>query len=254
MRNMNKKGQAIAELAIFGSIILLVFGVLLSFLQQMNNQQYVQMETFRRALKKACTYQGQQDEGAGASVQYTSIENRRNINLAGGFRQGTPSTASGSSNVFWAVPKVAKGVQADSLLVFKINEDEKTINYKDYAAGSRYDEEGKERPVYTAMQTGNLNFDTETAFSETNIRQENTDSITNTRSSTLKETITTTIPYEIKQKYAGDKDREDTVSGGELWRVTQGLYRDSDGQYKYSQDKVGTEVERSKTWQTEFAE
>ena len=48
----NKRGQAAVEMAIFGVIVLMVFGTLLSYLQKLNDQQYIQMETFRQSLAK----------------------------------------------------------------------------------------------------------------------------------------------------------------------------------------------------------
>src|SRR3989338_6091856 len=116
---INKKGQAVAEMALFGSLVLMIFAVLLSYIQRANEQQYVQMEAFRRALEKGNTYQGADSEGAGASVQLTLIENRRVADIQAGFRKGSGQTFNASSNVFWAVPKV--GGQAKSVSVYRIN-------------------------------------------------------------------------------------------------------------------------------------
>jgi len=252
---LNKKGQAVAEMAIFGTLILLVFGVLLSFMQQFNDRQYVQMEAFRRALEKANSYTGDAEDGAGASVQYTLVQNRHQINLAGGYRQGNNVTQTGSANVYWAIPKSEKGSSADSLLVFKVNEDEGVFKYNDYIPEPhrRTDEDGNERPTYWVLQTENMNTESDTLFNETNVKNEDTYAITNQKTSRLKDDIVTAVPYKIVEKKSSDNDYEGpTIEEGILYEVKQGVYFDSDGQYKYSQSNTGNEVVRGKTWVTPF--
>ncbi|MFA5145736.1 MAG: hypothetical protein WC723_07075 [Candidatus Omnitrophota bacterium] len=255
MKYANKRGQAVAEMAIFGTLILLVFGVLISFIQQLNDRQYVQMEAFRRALEKANSYIGTADDGAGASVQYTLVQNRHQVNLAGGYRQGSNVTQTGSANVYWAIPKSAKGSSADSLLVFKVNEDEGVFKYNDYISGhERIDPDtGEERPTYWVLQTENLQTDSNTLFNETNVKSEDTYAITNQKISKLKDDIVTAVPYKIVEKKSSDPDYESPpIEEGILYEVNQGVYLDSDGQYKYSQGKAGNEVTRGKTWVTPF--
>jgi len=249
----DKKGQAVAEMAIFGTLILLIFGVLLSFLQQLNDRQYVQMEAFRRALEKANSYIGSADDGSGASVQYTLSQNRHQINLAGGYKQGNNVTQTASANVYWAIPKSAKGSSADSLLVFRINEDEGVFKYNDYIKGhERIDPEtGEERPTYWVLQTESMNTDSDTLFRETNVKSEDTYAITNRRASGLRDDITTAVPYKIVEKNINNDD-ETIIDTGILYQVEQGVYLDSDGQYKYSQGMVGNEVNREKIWVTPF--
>ncbi|MDD5560983.1 MAG: hypothetical protein PHT50_02490 [Candidatus Omnitrophica bacterium] len=251
----NKKGQAVAEMAIFGTLILLVFGALLSFIQQLNDRQYVQMEAFRRALEKANSYTGYAEDGAGASVQYTLLQNRHQINLAGGYRQGSNVTQTGSASVYWAIPKSAKGSSADSLLVFRVNEDEGVFKYNDYIKGhERIDPEtGEERATYWVLQTENMNTESDTLFNETNVKSEDTYAITNKRTSRLKDDIVTAVPYKIVEKKSGDNDYESPpIEEGILYEVKQGVYLDPDGQYKYSQSNSGNEVVREKTWVTPF--
>ncbi|MFA4853984.1 MAG: hypothetical protein WC616_01355 [Candidatus Omnitrophota bacterium] len=250
----NKKGQAVAEMAIFGTLILLIFGVLLSFMQQFNDRQYTQMEAFRRALEKANSYTSGAEDGSGASVQYTLVQNRHQINLAGGYKQGSNVTQTGSANVYWAIPKSAKGSSAESLLVFRINEDEGEIKYNDYIpeAHRRIDEDGKERSTYWVLETQNMNTDSDTLFNETNVKSEDTYAITNRRVSRLKDDIVTAVPYRIVEKSTSGSDYKKTIEEGTLYQVQQGVYRDSDGQYKYSQGTTGNEVTREKTWVTPF--
>jgi hypothetical protein len=234
----NNKAQAAAELALFGSLVLLIFGILLSYAQRYNDQQYVQMEAFRRALQKACVYQSVGSGGAGASVRFNLIQTRRQADLSGSFKKGSSQTLSAVSNVFWGVPGAGK--QAHTLTVYKINEDEKEIDYSAYVPSDKDDvwlfQQG---PTLSASNTG---------FNEVNTRQEGPQEIVNTRASRISDTITTIIPYTIVLK----DDKSVTVDEGNLLEVEQGLYRDTDGQYKYSQQAVGNVVERGKTWSTGF--
>lgn len=215
----NQKGQAVAEMALFGSLVLIIFSTLLSSLQRDNDQQYVRMEAFRRALEKGCTYFGLDSESGGASVQLVLLENRRHSDISSGYRKGSPQTLSASASVFWAVPKL--GSNAENVLVYRINEDQTEFPYDSGAAPN----------------TGNLTTETQTTFNEAIAKNETPGGITNTAVSTIQETVTTTIPYE---------------GGGPFLELTQGLYRDTDGQYKYSAQAVGTEVVRGKQWQTPF--
>lgn len=47
------KGQSLLELAVFGSILLFVLGLFIQYGMRMNYQQRLQMQTFRKALKRA---------------------------------------------------------------------------------------------------------------------------------------------------------------------------------------------------------
>jgi len=101
----SENGYAVAEMMVFGAVLVLVTGVLFSYVQQVNDQQYVKQETFRRALNKANRRAGPYSEGPGASVQYYRLENRRHMDIdsqehARGVTDGFTSDAS----VFWAVP------------------------------------------------------------------------------------------------------------------------------------------------------
>jgi len=240
----NQKAQAVVELAIFGSLILLLFGVLLSFMQRENDQQYVQMETFRRALEKACTYQGETSEGAGASVQMSLMENRRHVDLASGFRKGAPSSSGYSANIFWAIPKI--GEQAENLIVYKINDDEKTWNYRDFIPEANDDTQ--------SFRIEDTSVDTATNFDETITKEEDAAKIINTRKSTLSDTMTTNINYSVRAKDSDNNPDNDPIVDGPktLWSITQGLYKDSNGEYKYSEAASGIEVQHEKIWTTGF--
>lgn len=259
MRYKHKKGQAVVEMALFGSLVLLILGSLLSYIQRQNDQQYVQMEAFRRALEKGCTYLGTDSEGAGASVQYTLLQTRKHSDVGGGFRKGSSQTLSGSSNVFWAVPRIAEDedddVEPDSLIIFRINDDEKQWKYRDFVPKEHdsTDEDGNDRPGYWSFETEDLETNSELTFAEQNIKEEDTEAITNTRTSQLQETVNITIPYKVTQDDGDDDpDNNPIITEGTLWELTQGLYRDSSGQYRYNSRAVGEVVERGRTWKTGF--
>ncbi len=204
------------EMAIFGSLILLVFGALLSYLQRQNDQQYVEMETFRRSLQKGNSYQGQTQDGAGASVQLTFLEDRINVAAQGGFKKGSPSTANSSSSVFWAVPK--SGAKPDNLIVYRINEDESPA-------------------LATGTQVEGITSSSDTTFSENLAKTESPQQITTRRESDLSSVIT--------HQVLG-------AGGAPVWQVTQGLYKDADGQYHYGSGASGNVVHSEKEWSTDF--
>lgn len=213
----NNRGQAIAEMALLGTLVLIIFVTLLSYIQRSNDEQYTRMESFRRALEKSCTNVNSQG-GAGASTSLTLIQNRRLVDLGDNFRKGSPQSFSASSSVFWGVPEVGK--QSDQIVLFRVNENEKQLVNDTAFTGV-----DKIKSGYT------------TNFSEMQAKSEATTGISNVRTSKLKDTITT----EFLDK-----------NGNPIWNVTQGVYRDSSGEYKYSEDAVGTEVERGKRWDTAF--
>lgn len=250
----HKKGQAVVEMAIFGSLVLLVFATLISYLQRFNDQQYVQMEAFRRALEKGNDYKPPTG-GRGASVQLSLIQNRRHSDISGGFRKGSAQTLSASSNVFWATPEV--GESTESLIAYRVNEDEKVANYTDYIPKEHdgREEEGEPEEEEWSFRIEDLSFNSTLSFDETTTKTETAQEITNSATSQLQDTITTVIPYTIREKEKTDDynlDNDPIVEEGTFWEPEQGVYIDTDGQYKYSQGATGTVVERGKVWTTPF--
>ncbi|MDP2905729.1 MAG: hypothetical protein Q8O22_05450 [Candidatus Omnitrophota bacterium] len=245
------RGQAVVEFAIFGGIMLIVFGILFSFIQRFNDQQYVQMETFRRALDKACTHL----DGTGASVQYTFLEDRRHADLSGNFYKGSPTTLSASANVFWAVPDL--NAPSESLIVFRVNDDEYARKYRDFIP--------VENDGEWSFRTEEMATSSDSIFKEASKKIEDQAAITNERRSWLSETKTIRIPYTIRKNDDDEDDENDEIiKEGEFWEgypavsasgeLTQYLYRDADGQYKYSSTAVEDgKIERSRTWKTPVA-
>src|SRR3989338_2418037 len=92
-------GQAVTEMAIFGSLVIMVFGIWLSYAQTFTEQQTLQQQAFRMALRRA--YRANDEQGG--FISYNIIKNYRTPNLSGGFRQGNRESASAGSTVLWAV-------------------------------------------------------------------------------------------------------------------------------------------------------
>ncbi len=110
----SKRGYAVAEMMVFGAVLVLVMGVLVSYIQQINDQQYVKQEAFRRALVKANPRQGAYSEGPGASVQYYRLENRRHLDLdSQEYARGVTDGFTSDANVFWAIPNEPAYLQQD---------------------------------------------------------------------------------------------------------------------------------------------
>lgn len=254
---MNNKGQAIAEMAVFGSLILFLFGVLLSQMQGLSNQQYTQMETFRRALEKACNYRDPgADDGAGASVSFSRIENTRQPDLSDNYKKGNFATNSGHASIMWSVPKQDKDLRSANLTTYRINEDERSWDYRDYVDKEHdsRDDKGKERQKYWTFQVGGYApSDSQSEFSQSIQKQEDTSGITTTDISTLSDTEHRSIMYRIIERDKDDDDYENVVKSGELWDVKQRLYRDSDGEYKFSENAPeDSKVTRGEQWRTGF--
>ena len=111
----SKRGYAVAEMMVFGVVLVLVMGVLVSYIQQINDQQYVKQEAFRRALVKANPRQGAYSEGPGASVQYYRLENRRHLDLdSQEYARGVTDGFTSDANVFWAIPTEPAYLRQDS--------------------------------------------------------------------------------------------------------------------------------------------
>lgn len=221
MRLSNCRGQGVLELALFGAIFLVVAGVLISYVQRLNDQQYVKMEVFRRALQKANTYQGKKAESPGASVQMVQVEHRRHADVSGGqFGKGMTQYATSDAHVFWAIPTEgaydstnfsSDGAKSKDLPVAKINDDEKEISPLP-----------NEFYVNTKMQL---------EYAEAKVKSESPGMIANSRQSQRKENIYTTVPG---------------------MSIAQDSYRDQDGQYRYYSDVPSSakSEERSMSWQT----
>lgn len=92
-----KKTQGLVEIGIFGIVILMVFGMLVTFIQKMNGEQYTLMENFRQSLKKS--------HDNNVIVSYATLDDSRQADVAAPLRRQI-IMRSGSSQVHWAIPIV----------------------------------------------------------------------------------------------------------------------------------------------------
>jgi hypothetical protein len=142
--------------------------------------------------------------------------------------KGTTQAASASSSVYWAVPKTSES--SDNIKYFRVNDDEHDI----VTVGTDDDDDDEED---TTNDVDDIKTTTDKTFYEANTKQEDRYKIVNTRSSNSSETIETKFVNE---------------DGGTIWSIRQGMYRDTSGQYRFDDSKVGAVVQRGKQWETPF--
>jgi hypothetical protein len=87
-----KKAQAIAEMAIMSTLVLVVFGLIISTGQRFDKMEEIKMRAFRKAL--AASYL------RNAPVSYSIREDSRSMDMFN-FGKGQPSSAMGFSSVMW---------------------------------------------------------------------------------------------------------------------------------------------------------
>ena len=90
-----KKGQAILELALFGSILIMLLGLLVSYGMKYNFQQQVMQQAFRKALASASDVQNNKP----SSVSHIVIKDRHIPNPANPFAVGSVAPVSASASV-----------------------------------------------------------------------------------------------------------------------------------------------------------
>lgn len=118
----SRKAQAVLEIGLLGSLILIVFSLVIGYIQRLNDDQYVLMSNFRSALKKA------HDENA--IVNYTTLEDRRHVDTNAPL-QGKRVNLSSSNYVHWAVPRTESGVRTNRRFYYKINQEELALDEDD---------------------------------------------------------------------------------------------------------------------------
>ena len=86
-------GQAAVEIAVLGSLILLIFSVILSYSQRFDSQLELKMEAFRKALNRSYA--------RNAAVSYTIRKDKRPYNLLGNYGESQPTSMGASATVMW---------------------------------------------------------------------------------------------------------------------------------------------------------
>lgn len=262
----NKRGQAILELAILGSLLFLGFSVILTYGQRMSMQQQLKMEAFRKALQKAYTHNN--------SVSYTVKKDARLISLFGGYGQGQDSAMGASASVMWQ--KGAPGVEsADSETSFAFYEvNGQIIEDPNAQPGDRgkglpriekrvigYD--GSDRDIEVPVGIWKEETAKKEVYRSEVVKGENAEGFTNTRTSdfqgTAKGNFYTRMDTAVDEKPWDDEeplpeyDYEIGPGNSELTlRTEQGAYFRRDiNRVEYSPDEVGKIIRRTRTWQTQ---
>lgn len=280
----NCAGQAAAELAILGTLVLLCFSTLLIYGQRLEEQQTVKMEAFRKALQKS--YE------RNSSVSYTLKKDTRFFNLLGSFGEGEASNVSSTASVMWQ--KGTAGLQGTkddaSFAYYQVNDQ----MVGDVVTGlPRYN---KTVIDYTGKKNENVKVPSDvwreeskkqTAYSLFSRKQEdNSGTIVNTKQANLQESSTTQVftrfdyserdarkgPGEggyVLPKYAyegGSYEHEgDTIavnapahnisSQGAFYidpNLSENADKPNTNRYEYRSDAVGAQNIKQRTWQTPY--
>lgn len=233
-----RSGQAVTEMAIFGSLVIMVFGIWLSYAQTFTEQQTLQQQSFRMALRRAYRANDKQ----GGFISYNIIKNHRTPNLSGGLNQGNRESVSSGSTVLWAVSN------PESYSYYQINED---------LVGSATDDDGYKmlkrvkkkvdgQDVNTPVEVWNVETETVNEYSSTNLKHEDSAVIRTTRSSSNMDEIKTTLKTRYQEEEGGEYKEEDIPP------ITQRLNDKGNekGRYSKQAQKDRVEVKRSRIWET----
>lgn len=111
----NQKAQAILELAVLGSLIILAFSIAISYSEKGNREQSYMQQTFRSALKEA--------KRINNSASWQAMDFRRMPNVANPMELGELKQFSSSNKVLWSDGKIdAKtGKPTESKSWFQLN-------------------------------------------------------------------------------------------------------------------------------------
>lgn len=213
-RFLSVTGQAVVELAIFGTLILLIFGALLSYGQSLNYRQKLKMEAFRTALQKSYD--------TNRSVSYTIKRDVRQADLFSGFGFGKPSGASASASVMWQ--KGAAGPENSSgqlgLSYYQIND---TVIELPMLEKTVTDQTGEEHDIQASVGVWSEEAKKKSLYDSTVEKKESNDSIENARSAGLEETIRTKLHTRYDSTQRDTREQPDTqppvyVYEGELYK------------------------------------
>jgi len=140
-----KKAQAVLEMGLLGSLILVVFSLLVGYIQQLNDDQYASMNNFRNALKKA------HDDNA--IVSYTTIESRRHVDTNNPLL-GKRTNVSASNYVHWSVPYA--GSSPNRGFYYKFNEEEVALSQDDQVEDIVFEYDTDTDREFTKIEAGDI--------------------------------------------------------------------------------------------------
>jgi len=140
-----RKAQAVLEIGILGAVILIVFSLLIGYIQSLNDEQYALMSNFRQALKKA------HDENS--VVSYTTLEDRRHIDINTPLA-GKRTSISASNYVHWAVPYT--GEQPNRGFYYQINDQEIALSEDDEIEDIVFEYDTDIIRVFSKVEAGDI--------------------------------------------------------------------------------------------------
>lgn len=132
MRSEPKRGQALIEFAIIGSLALLALAFLIQIGLRVNYQQEMDQQTFRRAMKIA------QSEGSieSASINYNQFRDRQLPDPSDGFSMMPRTLTEGTANVIWG-EHLAVGDEDDrnsqTRIMFQVNDALREFRDEDFS-------------------------------------------------------------------------------------------------------------------------
>lgn len=288
-KKINNQAQAAVEMAIFGSLILICLSALITYGQRLDAQQQVKMEAFRLAMQKSWA--------KNSSVSYTLKRDERFFNLMAGFGEGQPSSVSSTASVMWqkGAPGPWKTTDEPAFSYYKINDElvgekqglqnEDTGILRGEKDSYGYDnsrQKSQKIPlsVYTEHSIKQTQYSTSMAKQEQGKPDAKPGKITNTRTSDLKEIVSTTalLRWDKKESHASETVHvpqydynqypdpvTDTKKDIKPAIGTEGAYPNSTNQTDnngifpnrigYSKDNVGGEqkpVHKQRSWNTDY--
>lgn len=108
-----RKAQAVLELAILGSLIIMAFSILISYSEKYNREQSYMQQTFRAALKKA--------QEINNSASWTTTDFRRMPNVTNPMEIGTLQQFGSGNSVLWSDGKKKGKEETEPEAYFELN-------------------------------------------------------------------------------------------------------------------------------------
>ncbi len=135
----NRSGQALVELAVFGTIALAALGFLIRIGMQMNYDQEIRMAAFRKGLAAAAADNGTDEDSLGTLYHY--IANRQMPNPTDGFMTMPRSRTEASGFVEWGdrltyaydINSGDAGRKTQTKYVVRSDDTERTFRGSDFA-------------------------------------------------------------------------------------------------------------------------
>lgn len=221
---VTQKGQAAVEMAVFGSLIMVCFAVLLSYAQTFTEQQTIQQQAFRMALRNA--YGKYDDNDKQGMAGYTILKHHRTPSIFGNFGQGNRESISASATVLWS-----KGTP-DQYAFYQVNDnvEEVPTHEEETDGGEKVDVPNE---VWDVRNSAN------TTYSGEEAKEENTAMIRTSRTANLVDTVNTTLKVRYEDEDGNEVNTTDIT-------FRQGLC--ADGRYRRS--CADDTITKGRSWET----